>query len=103
MSADMAIQSPECYVLAQTKFCPNNDLPYLVYRNVLPPDVNEQIASELLTKHGGWERFVRSSESKEWWFSDLHTALSRARFGVLCRKDILIPTYTSAMVSSIYR
>ncbi|KAK1842687.1 cupin domain protein [Colletotrichum chrysophilum] len=53
----MAIQSPECYVLAQTKFCPNNDLPYLVYRNVLPPDVTEQIASELLTKHGGWERF----------------------------------------------
>ncbi|CAI0646001.1 unnamed protein product [Colletotrichum noveboracense] len=57
MPAGMTIQSPECYVLAQTTFCPNNDLPYLVYRNVLPPDVTEQIASELLTKHGGWERF----------------------------------------------
>ncbi|KAM0326599.1 hypothetical protein ACHAQA_006468 [Verticillium albo-atrum] len=46
---------PEQYHIKPTAHCPNNVLPVLVYRNVLPLPYNEATASEVLEAHG-WEK-----------------------------------------------
>ncbi|TVY42796.1 Uncharacterized protein LOCC1_G004901 [Lachnellula occidentalis] len=46
----MAVQ-PEIYYLQQTRFVPNNRLPVLIYRNVLPQPHTEISAQEMLGKN----------------------------------------------------
>lgn len=57
MSSLEKVTQPEAYPLKRTAHCPNNDLPVLVYRDVLHP-LNEDSASERLQRHG-WEKKVR--------------------------------------------
>ncbi|TVY14834.1 hypothetical protein LARI1_G007602, partial [Lachnellula arida] len=47
---NMAVH-PEIYHLQPTSFVPNNRLPVLIYRNVLPQPHNEQSAQEMLEKN----------------------------------------------------
>ncbi|KAG7042651.1 cupin domain protein [Colletotrichum scovillei] len=54
MSSYEKVTQPEAYPLKRTTHCPNNDLPVLIYRNVLQP-LNEESASEILQRHG-WEK-----------------------------------------------
>lgn len=46
---------PEQYYIKPTAHCPNNVLPVLVYRDVLPRPHNEVTTSEALEKYG-WEK-----------------------------------------------
>lgn len=57
---EQAIAEPECYVLPPTKYVPNNPMPVLIYRNVLPHPRDEQTAQAFVEKHG-WDRKVRQS------------------------------------------
>ncbi|KAK0379515.1 hypothetical protein CMEL01_16516 [Colletotrichum melonis] len=54
MSSYEKVAQPEAYPLKRTAHCPNNDLPVLIYRDVLQP-LNEESASERLQRHG-WEK-----------------------------------------------
>ncbi|KAF2148107.1 hypothetical protein K461DRAFT_233579 [Myriangium duriaei CBS 260.36] len=45
----------ECYYIRRNSFVPNSVLPVIVYRNVLPDDLNEKIAMAFLTRHE-WEK-----------------------------------------------
>ena len=59
----MAAPEPEKYTLAPTAHCPNNTLPVLVYRDVLPKPLTEESASEFLQrfswgKRGTWGTIV---------------------------------------------
>lgn len=49
---------PEQYFLLPTKHSPNNTLPALVYRNVLPVPYNEATTTDTLTNHN-WIKKVR--------------------------------------------
>ena len=48
---------PEQYRLRPTTNVPNNDLPALIYRNVLPTPVNSEITKQLC-EGNGWEKRV---------------------------------------------
>ncbi|KAH7268919.1 hypothetical protein MRS44_010871 [Fusarium solani] len=50
-----AIAPPEQYVLPATKYCPNNEMPVLIYRNVLPSPRTEKSVQEWIEKNG-WLR-----------------------------------------------
>lgn len=52
-----AIAPPEQYVLPATKYCPNNEMPVLIYRNVLPSPRTEKVVQEWIEKNG-WLRAV---------------------------------------------
>lgn len=52
-----AIAPPEQYVLPATKYCPNNEMPVLIYRNVLPSPRTEKSVQEWIEKNG-WLRAV---------------------------------------------
>lgn len=58
------IPPPEQYVLPATKYCPNNRMPVLVYRNVLPAPRTEETSQAWIEKHG-WFRAV-SIQPFEW-------------------------------------
>ncbi|CAI6041192.1 unnamed protein product [Clonostachys chloroleuca] len=49
------IAPPEQYVLPATKYCPNNKMPVLVYRDVLPSPRTPETAQAWIEKHG-WFR-----------------------------------------------
>jgi uncharacterized protein YjlB len=56
----MAVKEPEQYPLPPTTNVPNNPLPALVYRNVLPTPHSAQSAQHL-GEANGWEKRVRAS------------------------------------------
>ncbi|EAT87831.1 hypothetical protein SNOG_05440 [Parastagonospora nodorum SN15] len=51
----MTITDPEQYPLPPTNNVPNNPLPALVYRNVLPTPYTSESAKQLCESHG-WEK-----------------------------------------------
>jgi uncharacterized protein YjlB len=53
----MTVTDPEQYPLPPTTNVPNNPLPALVYRNVLPTPHDRESAKELCESHG-WEKRV---------------------------------------------
>jgi uncharacterized protein YjlB len=53
----MTSTDPEQYPLPPTTNVPNNPLPALVYRNVLPTPHDSKSAQELCESHG-WEKRV---------------------------------------------
>lgn len=53
-------EQPEEYHIRSTYYSPNNRLPVLVYRDVLPKPYDESTTTEFLTKNG-WERRVSRS------------------------------------------
>ena len=55
--AESDISPPEQYVLPPTDHCPNNKLPLLVYRNVLPPQRTAEEIQTWIETHG-WARQV---------------------------------------------
>lgn len=58
------LSEPEVYYLPATKYVPNNKLPVLVYRKILPEPCDEDTATEFLERHhwvkGVSSRIVRS-------------------------------------------
>lgn len=52
-----AIAPPEQYILPATMYCPNNEMPVLIYRNVLPSPRTEESVQEWIEKNG-WLRAV---------------------------------------------
>ena len=55
----MAITWPEQYSLPISTYVPNNVLPVLIYRQVLPVPVNPELAKQLC-EGNGWEKRVGS-------------------------------------------
>lgn len=55
MSTSMAVR---CYFLESSHDAPNNSLPVLHYRNVLPRPMSEESTTKFLTRHA-WEKRVR--------------------------------------------
>jgi uncharacterized protein YjlB len=53
----MTVADPEQYPLRPTTNVPNNPLPALVYRNVLPTPLDSESAKQLCESHG-WEKRV---------------------------------------------
>jgi uncharacterized protein YjlB len=53
----MTVADPEQYPLRPTTNVPNNPLPALVYRNVLPAPLDSESAKQLCESHG-WEKRV---------------------------------------------
>lgn len=51
------LANPETYFIKPTAHCPNNVLPLLVYRGVLPEPHDEESATKLLESHG-WTKKV---------------------------------------------
>ena len=49
---------PETYYFPSTGFAPNNRLPVLVYRGVLPDPINEESTTDFLTMNK-WHKLVR--------------------------------------------
>jgi uncharacterized protein YjlB len=58
----MSLSDPEQYCLPPTKNVPNNPLPALVYRNVLPTPYTSDSAKQLCESHG-WEKRVKITTS----------------------------------------
>ena len=56
----MTVMDPEQYPLPPTNNVPNNPLPALVYRNVLPTPSTSETAKQLCESHG-WEKRVCST------------------------------------------
>ncbi|KAL0939719.1 cupin domain protein [Colletotrichum truncatum] len=52
MAANGKQTKPETYLLRRTTHCPNNDLPVLIYRNVLGEQLDETSVSERLQRNG---------------------------------------------------
>lgn len=59
MSAPQPRVHPEAYYLQKGTYVPNNRLPALVYRNVLPRPLNRESA-KALCEGNHWERRVRA-------------------------------------------
>jgi hypothetical protein len=53
----MAVTWPEQYALSSSTHVPNNILPALIYRDVLPVPVNPEL-SKRLCEGNGWEKRV---------------------------------------------
>ena len=53
----MAVTWPEQYALSSSTHVPNNILPALIYRDVLPVPVNPEL-SKRLCERNGWEKRV---------------------------------------------
>jgi uncharacterized protein YjlB len=49
--------SVECYLLLPTNDVPNNKLPVILYRDVLPEPRNEETTTRFLTAYG-WDKGV---------------------------------------------
>lgn len=58
------VSAPEAYILPPTAYVPNNPMPYLVYRNVLPQPITVESAQALIEQHG-WGKAVSSGGSSD--------------------------------------
>lgn len=55
---------PEQYSLPRSTYVPNNILPVLIYRKVLPVPVNSELAKQLC-QGNGWEKRVSLRDERE--------------------------------------